>query len=401
MNILFLTHRLPYAPNRGDRIRAHHMLRAIGRRHEVHLVSLVHDDDEQREVGALASVAASVQIARVRPLQRFSRALGALATGAPLTHGLLDAPEMHRMLTWQVQNKPPDIVLAYCSGMARFALEAPLAEIPLIFDMVDVDSEKWTMLAERSSHPLRWLYQREARRLRQFEASAANRAVTTTVINDRERSSLLRIAPSANVQVLSNGIDVSHFQPCERAVTSARVVFTGVFNYAPNEQGAIWMAEQVWPLVRVRRPDARLVLVGANPTRAVRRLAEKDGSIEVTGTVVDVRPHLWEAAVAVVPLSAARGLQNKALEAIAAGLPVVVTRIVRDGLPLNVEPACVVADDPRAFAEAVLAGLARLPAERRQLARRADLSSLDWPTQLKPLLQIIEATVRQPSARTA
>ena len=172
MNVLFLTHRLPYAPNRGDRIRAHHMLRVIARRHTVHLVSLVHDDEEERAATALGSLAASVQVARVRRWRNVPRALAALVRGTPLTHALLDAPEMQRILTRQVRERPPDVVLSYCSGMARFALEPSLSRFPLIFDMVDVDSEKWAALAERTSRPLAWLYQHEARHLRDFEALA-------------------------------------------------------------------------------------------------------------------------------------------------------------------------------------------------------------------------------------
>ena len=224
--------------------------------------------------------------------------------------------------------------------------------------------------------------------------------MTTIVINEREQSSLLRFAPQANVQVLSNGIDVAHFRPIQPPATGAGVVFTGVFNYPPNEHGAIWMAERVWPLVRAARPDARLTLVGAHPTPAVRRLADVDASIEVTGTVPDVRPHLWSAGVAVVPLSTARGLQNKALEAIAAGLPVVLTKCVREGLPSSVHPACVAADEPRTFADAVVGVLARSPDERRRLAQQADLTSLDWATQLEPLLRFIEG-IREDWRETA
>jgi sugar transferase (PEP-CTERM/EpsH1 system associated) len=401
MHILFLTHRLPYAPNRGDRIRAYHMIRALTQQHAVHLVSLVHDDDEQRQVAGLASLVTSVHVARVHRWRNAARVVAALARGTPLTHTLLDAPEIQPILAKLVRQHAPELVVAYCSGMARFAVESPLAGIPLIFDMVDVDSEKWAALAERSSGPLRWVYQREAHHLQRFEAHAASRALTTTVINERERSCLERIAPLANVHVLSNGIDIMHFRSPDPPAVGARVVFTGVFNYPPNEQGAIWMAERVWPLVRAVRPDAQLLLVGANPTRTVRRLADTDRSIVVTGTVPDVRPYLRQAALGVVPLSTARGLQNKALEAIAAGLPVVVTSRVREGLPSCVDAACLVADDDRTFADAVVGLLARSPNERRDLARQADLSALDWGTQLEPLLGFIDATRKETRAKTA
>lgn len=390
MNILLLTHRLPYAPNRGDRIRSYHLLRHLGEHHDVHLVSFVHDAAEAREVDTLRPLVASLSVA---PVSRMRNALRALwHPGVPLTHVLLDSPEMTRILSETVARHPPDLVLAYCSGMARFALMPPLREVPFILDMVDVDSQKWATLGSGSSGLRRWIYQREGRLMSAFEAEAANRSRATTVINAREQTSLLRIAPSANVRVVSNGIDATGFRPPSPAAQGARVVFVGVLDYRPNEEGVLWMVEHVWPAVRARRPDARLMLVGANPTAAIRELPSRDSSIEVTGSVPDVRPYLWDGAVAVVPLATARGLQNKALEAIAAGLPVVVTPVVREGLPALVDPACIVAKDSGDFAEAILSLLALRPDERRVMAERVDLSSLSWPAQLTPFVELIAAT---------
>jgi glycosyltransferase involved in cell wall biosynthesis len=275
--------------------------------------------------------------------------------------------------------------------MARFALMPPLRDIPCVLDMVDVDSQKWTALAATSSGLRRWIYRREGRLLSAFEAEAAHRSGVTTVINAREQASLLNIAPAANVRVVSNGIDAAGFRPPAPAAPGARVVFVGVLDYRPNEEGALWMARNVWPAVRCRRPDARLVLVGANPTAAIRQLPSEDASIEVTGTVPDVRPHLWDAAVAVVPLATARGLQNKVLEAIAAGLPAVVTPVVREGLPPLVDPACIVAKEANDFADAIVSLLAIRPEERRVMAESVDLTSLSWSSQLARLSELIAA----------
>jgi polysaccharide biosynthesis protein PslH len=391
MRVLFLTHRLPYAPNRGDRIRAYHMLRVLAQRHEVDLVSLVHDAQEEAAAAGLGGLANSVAVARVSPLRNLARAPFALLGDVPLTHVLLDASGLRAHVTRLVQERPPDVVLAYCSGMARFALEPPLNEFPLVLDLVDVDSRKWATLASQARAPRRWIYAREATHLAAFERTASMRAATTTVVNDKERDSLLEISPTAHVRVIENGVDLTNLTPSTPPAAEPRVVFTGVFNYAPNVAGAVWMAEQVWPMVRAKRPDARLVLVGANPSRAVRALARKDPSIEVTGTVDDVRPYLWGAALSVVPLATARGLQNKVLEAMAAGLPVVITSVVRDGLPASLQGSCLVADARETFAAAVLSLLALGPAERRRRATGADLTALGWDRQLRPFLEVIEA----------
>jgi sugar transferase (PEP-CTERM/EpsH1 system associated) len=400
MRVLVLTHRLPYAPNRGDRIRAYHLVHQLAARADVDLVSLTHDPEEAAHAPDLRGVVDRIATAAVPRVRNLMRGLLALPTSRPLTHLLLDAPGMRTAIAEMVAERPPDVVLAYCSGVARFALEPPLRSIPAIVDMVDVDSEKWRELAKTAPPPRRWIYAREQRCLSRFEAAAARHARATLVVNERERASLMRLAPGADVRVLPNGIDLGAFRPGADPADNATVMFCGVMNYAPNEDAARWLAEEVWPLVRRQRPDARLLLVGADPTPAVWALGMHDSSIEVTGTVPDVLPFLWRAAVAAAPLRTARGIQNKVLEAIASGLPTVVTPVVAAGLPAEAAVACRVADSPDTFAAAILDLLHRAPAERRAIAMRADLSALGWREQLAPLFEILEHAVGRPVAHT-
>jgi len=392
MRILFLTHRLPYAPNRGDRIRSYHMLRELAKRAEVELVSLVHDQEEESQARDLPDKV-EVTTARVPRFRNLVRGLAALGTDRPLTHVLLDAPAIKPALARSIARRPPDVVLAYGSGMARFALEAPLERLPLVLDMVDVDSEKWRLLGGAARGPRRWIYLREGRTLERFETTAVHRAQTTLVVNARERASLLARLPRADVRELPMGVDLEAFRAHAAPVDEPRVVFCGVLNYQPNEDGVRWFAREVWPLVRASRPDARLSLVGSNPTRAVRALGKRDASIEITGTVPDIREYLWRSAVAVAPIFVARGVQTKVLEATAAGLPSVVTSTVCEGLPSEVRPACAVADTQADFARVILELLARGGSERRRIAQRANVSSLGWSEQLAPLFPILEAAV--------
>jgi len=400
VRVLFLTHRLPYAPNRGDRLRARHILahlRANGR--ETHLVSLVHDAEEARRVGDLADLAASVRVARVTASHRLVSAASGLATSTPLTHALLHSREMGQQVESVMRESPPDVVLAYCSSMARYALEPPLAGLPLVIDMVDADSAKWDQLATKRPWPLSWVYAREARLLGAFEAVAMRAAHATTAVNARERSLLAALAPDARIAVVPNGVDLEAFRPHAPPADTPVVVFTGVMNYAPNTEGATWLARHVWPLVKATRPDARLALVGANPTRAVRKLDSRALGITVTGSVPDVRPYLWQAAIAAAPVHTARGVQNKVLEALAAGLPCVVTTPVWEGLPDEVRPACLVADTPLAFADALVSLLAHAPESRRALGAKADLAPLGWKSRLGALIPLLDAAARRDSAR--
>jgi sugar transferase (PEP-CTERM/EpsH1 system associated) len=398
VRILFLTHRLPYAANKGDRIRALHLLRALAPHARVDLVSLVHDAAEASHAADLDAVTASVTVAPVSRLRGYARAVAALGTGRPLTHALLDAPSLRDSIRRIVQERRPDVVLAYCSGMARFALEPPLDSIPLVVDLVDVDSEKWKSLSRTARMPHKWIYAREGRLLAAFEGAAARRARRVLVVNDKERASLLRLESSADVRVVPNGVALDEFRPAGPPAEEPRVTFCGVMSYRPNEEGAVWLARHVWPIVKSRHPRARLVLLGSSPTPVVKRLAT-DPTVEVTGMVADVRPYLWRTAVSVAPLFMARGVQNKVLEAVAAGLPSVVTPAVHEGLPAEILPACISARSPDAFAGAIVQLLDRTPGERRAMAEAASLMGLSWNRQLAALMGILdEAAGRMPKA---
>lgn len=394
LRVLFLTHRLPYAPNRGDRVRALHLLKAMAAAHaEVDLLSLVHDDEEASHAGDLREIVATTTIARVPRLLNHLRGAALLATSRPLTHVLLDSPEVVPAIHGLIRQNPPDLVFAFCSGMMRFAMMPPLAKVPCVLDMVDADSAKWDDLARVKPVPARWIYAREARCLGAFEARAMRHARATLVVNSRERDILRRHSADARVDVLENGVDLRAFTPTGPPSPNPVVVFCGVMNYAPNETGAIWLAREVWPLVRAARPDARLMIVGALPTASVIALG-KDEGVTVTGAVDDVKPYLWDAAVAAAPLWTARGIQNKVLEAVAAGLPCVVVPPVAEGLPPEVTPACPVASDAASFAKTLLELLSMTPAERRGRAGLAKLENLAWERRLQALPELLLAAAR-------
>ena len=388
MRVLFLTHRLPYAPNRGDRIRAYYILKALRSHASASLVSLVHDDDEGARVGELKGLVDAVFVARVPGVRRYLAAGSTLPTSRPLTHALLASSGVRPAIAQALRAGKPDVVLAYCSGIARYALDPPLGSLPLVVDMVDVDSRKWAALAERAAAPMSWVYRRETRTLSSFERRLTAHAAGTTVVTEREREALAAIAPGARIIVAPNGVNVADFAPVRPPAASTDVVFCGVMNYAPNVEGAVWLARDVWPLVRARVPSARLRLVGASPAPRVVALSGLPG-VEVTGTVPDVRPYLWEASASAAPLHTARGIQNKVLEAIAAGLPVVVTPVVAEGLPGDVLQAYRVAADAQSFADRLIELLEQSPDARRAIAASANLAALGWDRSLQPLIDLL------------
>lgn len=399
MRVLFLTHRVPYPPNRGDRLRAFHILRTLTTAAEVELVSLAHDSQELAQADALQRLMQiPVTALRTTPIRNYMRAGAALLGTRPLTHCLLDATGFTTVLRGIVDARPPDVVLAYCSGMARFALDDPLRQFPTVIDFLDVDSAKWAALATTTAWPKGWIYRREARCLGRFEAAAARRVVSV-VINERERATLASMAPSSDIHVIGVGVDLDGLRPPGPPIEAPQVVFCGVMDYEPNVQGLLWFVRDVWPLVRARRPDALVTIVGSHPTKAIRRLASDDHGIEITGTVPDVREYLWRSAISIAPLLTARGVQNKVLEALAAGLPTVVTTAVMKGLPTEVHTACRVADSRQAFADEILELLMMSGSERRAVAARARLDSMSWEAQLSPLSDLLRQASRHPGSR--
>lgn len=394
MRVLVLTHRLPYAPNRGDRLRVYHMLQHLRGRAELELVSLVHDDDEAAHVEDVKAFVPHVTALRVPKWRSRFNAAAALLGHRPLTHALLDAPGMQDALERIVGDRRPDVVFAYCSGMARFAMQPPLSGIPMVLDFVDVDSRKWRDLSEAARGPLSFIYRREAATLGAFEARAARHATTAMVVNEREADNARALAPSANVRVVVNGVEIDRLRPPVPPSHRPIVTFCGMMDYAPNHDGMMWFVRSVWPLVLATRPDATLSIVGANPLPQLSQLCAGDPTITVTGRVADVRDWLWKSAVAIAPLRVARGVQNKALEAIAAGLPIVMTEAVAGGLPPQAAYASLVANTPRRFADHVLHLLSLTPTQRRAIAASSDLSALTWARTLEGLPSVFEHALR-------
>jgi sugar transferase (PEP-CTERM/EpsH1 system associated) len=388
VKILALTHRLPWAPNRGDRIRAYHVLHVLRARHDLHLLSLVHDEEEESHVGEVRTWLSGVSTIRVHRARNLARAAFALPTSTPLTFALLDAPALRPELHALVTRVRPDAVFAYCSGMARLLTDPVVSSLPSIVDMVDMDSAKWQALGVTTSGPVGWVYAREARVLSRAEAAQMRHARFTTVVNSREAQTAAALAPDADIRIVQNGVDVALFSPPGGPAAARQVVFCGVMSYRPNAETALWLAERVWPRVRTMHPDARLALVGSEPPEPLKRLEGTDPSVVVTGHVADVRSWLWESAVAAAPIRTARGIQNKVLEAIAAGLPCVISSAVAQGLPAEVMPACDIADDAESCADRISALLGRSPEERRARARMAVLDGLGWPARLQPMLEL-------------
>lgn len=369
MRILYLSHCPPYPPDKGDRIRAYHILRLLAQRHEVHMVCLARNAQELAGACPLGNCPATVEIVPVSRLRSYLRVGVAGLLGQSVTVAYYREAGFKRHVDEALQAVRPDVVLAYSTPMGCLAPNG----IPLVLDMTDVDSAKW--LAYSQFRWPGWLYRLEAERLRLAEAKVTAKARVVAVSTLAEKRLLRLIAPQAHIVALPNGVDLGYYNPAAIEVPDELrnrefCAFVGQMDYFPNLQAALWFATQVLPYLRRRRPRLEFFIIGRNPPRSLRALASRPGVV-VMGAVADVRPFLVAARFVVVPLIIARGIQNKVLEALAMGKRVLVSPAVAETFGHDLPLGATVCADPSDYERAADCPPSPSPEQiRQEVARR-------------------------------
>jgi len=403
--ILFLAHRIPFPPDRGDKIRSWHVLRTLAEFATVDLACFADDETDAAHLPALReALAGALGEAKVvvRSAGRARAALRAVASGRPMSLTLFDSAGLSRFAASRLEQV--DAVYVFSGQMAQFV--PPGAAARFVMDFVDVDSEKFAAYAQEARGPLRSAYAREARRLAAFERAVAARADASLFVSEAEAALFCARTGAEGVQALANGIDSAFFDPAadfpalppaaERGQRPL-LLFTGQMDYRPNVDAVVWFARAVLPLV----PGARFAIAGRNPAPEVQALAGPH--VTVTGAVADMRSWLAAADVVVAPLRIARGIQNKVLEAMSMARPVVATPAAFEGIEAEPGRHLLVAEGEVAMAEAVT-GLLNDPGRARVIgaaAREHVVTHYRWEAALAGLRDLLLPPASSPFSMAA
>lgn len=394
-DILFLAHRIPFPPDRGDKIRSWHLLKQLAELTRVHLACFADDEGDAAHLPALREAlggrlgAAHVE---VRTRGKAAAGLRALAEGRPVSLALFDSPRLRAFVADRLADPALGTIFAFSGQMGQFVPHG--AAQRFVMDFGDVDSAKFAQYAKDGTGPMRWVNRREGEKLFAFERATAERADLCLFVSEAEAALFRSLTGLSNVRALSNGIDVDHFDPAAdfpRLTEAERgegplLLFTGQMDYAPNVQAVTWFAREVLP----RIAGARFAIAGRNPIPAVRALAGE--RVIVTGPVADMRAWLAAADLVVAPLKLARGIQNKVLEAMAMAKPVVASAAAFEGIEAVPGRDLMVADDAMATAAAVN-GLLAAPERAAAMgaaARRQMAGAYRWEARLAPLAAMVE-----------
>jgi sugar transferase (PEP-CTERM/EpsH1 system associated) len=391
MRVLYLTHRVPFPPDKGDRIRNYHVLRQLVKRGRVWLACLA---DEPAPAECEAQLRRMCERATIVPVTRGRRLRMAMSllAGRSISEGAFAERGLRRVIREWAGETNFDAAIVSASSLAPYLKMPQLAGVPKIVDLVDVDSQKWADYAGAARGAKRWLYSLEAARVRKLERELPKWTRAVAMVSRAEADVFESFAGAGTATVAANGVDLEFFRPAGSASDRTTCAFVGAMDYRPNIDAATWFAREIWPRIRQRCPDAEFRIVGRKPAPEVQRLAELPG-VTVTGQVPDVRPHLASATVAIAPLRLGRGIQNKVLEAMAMGKAIVASPAALAALNTKSGIHLLAATGPEEWTDAV-GSLFADPERCRELGRAARHYVEEhhrWETCLEPLMKKVFA----------
>jgi len=394
MNILYVCHRFPFPPKRGGKIRPFNMIRHLSASgHQVTVCSLARSPDEAEEGRGIAPHCADFEMAQVSDAVQTLRMVVRLPLSTPSSMGYFYSPTLAQRVRRRLGEQKWDLIFVHCSSVAQYVEH--ITDVPKILDFGDMDSQKWLEYANYKPFPLSLGYRFEGAKMLAAEKRLAGRFDLCTATTRAEWETLDSYGTGVASDWFPNGVDADFFCPSGEPYDADTISFIGRMDYYPNQECMARFCEQIWPLLKARRPDMKLLIVGADPSPEMRKLGDLPG-VTVTGSVPDVRPFIRRSALMVAPLNIARGTQNKILEAMAMGVPVVTSTIAAGGVDAESVQHFLVADTPEEYALAILQ-IVENPQERERLSsagRQRMLSHHAWPHSMERLDRIIDRCIK-------
>ncbi len=395
--ILYLCHRIPYPPNKGDKIRSFNVLKALAEYFEVYLGCFVDDEYDWQYQDRLTSWCSEYKCLPQHKTLAKLKGLTSFLTGKSITEPYYFDARMQLWVDETIKKHQITKVFIFSSAMAQYVDQAKYSHLHRVIDFVDVDSDKWRQYAQSHQGLMKWVYQREHHKLQQAEQKYCERFNHSVFVSPDEAALFRSLMPSAcseKITHLLNGVDVDFFAPEQAATVTATevplnrryLVFTGAMDYWANVDAVRWFADEVWPALVATQPDLHFIIAGGNPTAEVKALALKH-NIVVTGRVKDVRPYIQHALFVVAPLRIARGIQNKVLEAMSLNKAVVATDMAMEGINAPQSPWLRQTDSAETFI-AYCMDLLQNPVDDIG-ARQWVIENFTWQATLAPLQQLV------------
>ncbi len=398
MKILYVCHRFPYPPKRGGKIRPFNMIRHLAQQHEVHVCSLARSAQEAEEGKGLREHCAHTECAIVSEPWQTLRMIVRLPLPTPSSMGYFYSPELKARIHALHAEHRYDLIFVHCSSVAQYVED--ITDAVKVLDYGDMDSQKWLEYAHYKPFPLNLGYWWEGSKMARAERRLAAKFDYCTATTKMELATLRELAPGVASDWFPNGVDSTFFSPDGSAYDPDTISFIGRMDYYPNQECMLRFCKDVLPKIQARRPSAKLVIVGAEPSPEILALGKLAG-VTVTGSVPEVQPYVRRSAVMVAPLAIARGTQNKILEALAMGVPVVTSSLAADGVDCLAGEHLLVADRPDEIADSVLS-LMQDAGKRQRLSeagRARMLSHHHWPHSMQRLDAILQAAIAEAASR--
>lgn len=386
--LLFLCHRIPYPPNKGDKIRSYHLLKYLCQYYQVYLGTFVDDPEDWQYQPLVADMCAESCFIKLEPSRAKLKSMIGFISGQALTLPYYKNRELNSWVKEKTAQHKIEKLVVYSSAMAQYTMTRNFGFENTVIDFVDIDSDKWQQYSTRKKWPLSWVYRREGKKLLTFEQKVADSFDSSLFVSSAEADMFKQLCPrSANkISFYNNGVDTGYFSPdidthIPYQSTEQVLVFTGAMDYWPNIDAVTWFAKKVFPGLKKKIPDLRFYIVGSNPTEEVQRLGN-EVDIVVTGRVTDVRPYLKHAIAAVAPMRIARGIQNKVLEAMAMAKPTIVTSQALEGIRAIHGQEVLLGDDEQALQVLVQSVINGEHVEIGARARQKVMSDFSWEENL-------------------